>query len=151
MKIDSLQNPKQLPMNPILRNILAVFAGVVLGSTVNMSIIMVSSSIIPPPEGVDVTTVEGLKASMHLFQPINFLMPWLAHALGTLTGAFLTAFLAANNKMKFALGIGVLFLVGGTINVFMLPSPMWFNIADLAGAYIPMGYLGAKIAERKIK
>ena len=45
---------------------------------------MMSSSLIPPPEGADVTTLEGLKTSMHLFQPKHFLMPFLAHALGTL-------------------------------------------------------------------
>lgn len=35
-------------MNPILRNILAVVAGIIAGSAVNMGIIMLSSSIIPP-------------------------------------------------------------------------------------------------------
>ena len=44
-------------MNPIFKNILAVIAGCVLGSAVNMGIIMVSGSIIPPPDGADVTTM----------------------------------------------------------------------------------------------
>src|SRR5690606_40560173 len=57
---------------------------------VNMSIIMISGSIIPPPEGADTTTTEGLKAAMHLFEPKHFLLPFLAHALGTLVGAFVT-------------------------------------------------------------
>ena len=56
----------------IIRNILAIIIGVFIGSIVNMSIVLVSSSIIPPPEGADVTTLEGLKASMHLFQLIFF-------------------------------------------------------------------------------
>lgn len=59
-------------MNPIIKNILAVIAGIVIGSMVNMGIIMVSGSIIPPPQGADVTTMEGLKASMHLFGPQHF-------------------------------------------------------------------------------
>ncbi|MEZ4979370.1 MAG: hypothetical protein R2772_08730 [Chitinophagales bacterium] len=37
-------------MNPILRNILAVVAGIVVGSAINMGIIMISGSLIPPPE-----------------------------------------------------------------------------------------------------
>lgn len=65
-------------MNPILRNILAVVVGAILGSVVNMGFIMVSGSIIPPPDGADVTTMEGLEASMHLFQPKHFIFPfWL--------------------------------------------------------------------------
>jgi hypothetical protein len=136
-------------MNPILRNILAAIAGAVIGSVVNMGIIMVSSSIIPPPEGADLTTVEGLKASMHLMQPKHFIFPFLAHALGTLAGAYVAAKLAVTHKMKFAIGIGVLFLAGGIANVFMLPSPAWFTILDLVGAYLPMGYLGGKLAMKK--
>jgi len=46
-------------MNPILKNILAITAGILLGSAVNMGIIMISGSIIPPPNGTDVTTTEG--------------------------------------------------------------------------------------------
>ena len=74
-------------MKATLKNILAVFVGMMLGSAVNMGIIMISGKIIPPPPGTDLTTMEGLKASMHLFTPINFLMPFVAHALGTLFGA----------------------------------------------------------------
>lgn len=135
-------------MNPILKNILAVIAGLIFGSIVNMGIIMISSSVIPPPEGADVTTMEGLKASMHLFQPKHFIMPFLAHALGTFAGAFVAAKIAASHKMKIALGIGVLFLAGGIANVLMLPSPMWFNVLDLAGAYLPTAYLGGKLADK---
>lgn len=132
-------------MNPILKNILAIIAGIIIGSIVNMGIIMMSGSIIPPPEGADVTTMEGLKASMHLFEPKHFIMPFLAHALGTLVGAYFAALIAANHKMKFALAIGIFFLLGGIANTFMLPSPTWFTIVDLAGAYIPMAYLGGKM------
>ena len=138
-------------MNPIIKNILAIIAGVIIGSSVNMGIIMVSGSVIPPPEGADVTTTEGLKASMHLFQPKHFIFPFLAHAIGTFTGAFLAVLIAANHKIKFALGIGVFFLAGGIASVVMLPSPTWYNIVDLVGAYIPMAYLAGKSAVQKNK
>lgn len=135
-------------MNPIIKNILAVVAGLLFGSIVNMGLIMISGSIIPPPEGADVTTMDGLKASMHLFQPRHFIFPFLAHALGTLAGAFLAATIAADNKMRFAWVIGAFFLLGGIANVFMLPSPVWFSVLDIVGAYIPMAYLGGKIGLR---
>jgi len=138
-------------MNPIIKNILAVIVGGVVGSAVNMGIIMISSSIIPLPEGVDNTTMEGLKAGMHLFQPQHFLFPFLAHALGTFVGALLAAIIAASRKMLFALVIGGFFLAGGITNIFMLPSPIWFTVLDLAGAYIPMGYLAGKLVIRNRK
>lgn len=136
-------------MSPIVRNILAVIAGVVIGSTVNMALITVSGSVIPPPEGADVTTTEGLRASMHLFQPKHFIFPFLAHALGTLAGAFVAAAVSANHKMKFAFGIGIYFLAGGIASVFLLPSPTWYTVVDLIGAYLPMAYVAGKLAGRK--
>jgi hypothetical protein len=146
--VKEIQNKKEMNMNPIVRNILAVITGAILGSIVNMGIIMISGSIIPPPEGADVTTTEGLKAAMHLFQPKHFIMPFLAHALGTFAGALIAGLIAASHKIKFALGIGVLFLLGGVASVFMLPSPVWFTILDLVVAYIPMAYIAGKIVSR---
>lgn len=133
-------------MNPNLRNSLAVIAGLVIGSVVNMALIMSSSSIIPPPEGADVTTLEGLKASIPLFQPKHFIMPFLAHALGTLVGAFIGAKLSANRPLPIAMIVGCVFLAGGIMNVMQLPAPMWFNALDLLGAYLPMAWLGYKLS-----
>ena len=91
-------------MNPILRNILAVIGGMLVGSVVNMGLIMVSGYIIPPPEGADVTTMEGLAATMHLFEPRHFIFPFLAHAFGTLAGAWLAAKNSRNVSYDICLG-----------------------------------------------
>lgn len=136
-------------MKLLFRNILAVITGIIIGSLVNMGIIMISGNIIPPPEGADVTTMEGLKASMHLFQPKNFIFPFLAHALGTLFGAITAALIAFNHKMKFALGIGFFFLIGGITNILLLPSPVWFAILDIGGAYITMAWIGGTLVNNK--
>tara|TARA_R110002167_G_scaffold363325_1_gene583277 strand:+ start:64 stop:471 length:408 start_codon:yes stop_codon:yes gene_type:complete len=135
-------------MNPTFKNVLAVIAGIIIGSIVNMGIIMISGSIIPPPEGGDITTMEGLKSTMHLFEPKHFLFPFLAHALGTLVGAFVAAKIAATRKQLMALLIGVFFLIGGSISISMLDGPMWFNALDLLMAYIPMAYLGWMFANK---
>ncbi|UMQ56540.1 hypothetical protein [Leptospira interrogans] len=135
-------------MNPIVQNIIALVAGAVFGSIVNMGIIMVSGHIIPPSTGVDVTTMEGLRSSLHLFEPKHFILPFLAHALGTFAGALLTAKVSFNHKVKLAMGIGFLFLIGGIANVMMLPSPLWFTVLDLVGAYLPMGYLAGTLLRK---
>ncbi len=132
-------------MNPIVRNILAVLAGLFSGGLLNMGIILISGSVIPPPEGANLTTPEGLAAAMPLMQPIHFLMPFLAHALGTLFGAWVSTFVANKNQLTVALIIGALFFVGGAMNVAMLPSPLWFNVVDLVLAYFPMAYLALKL------
>lgn len=136
-------------MNPIVKNILAVVAGLVAGSIVNMGIIMISGSVIPPPDGADISTMEGLKASMDLFQPKHFIMPFLAHALGTFAGAYLAGKIAVGHPLRISLVVGLFFLAGGIANVMMLPSPIWFTVLDLLAAYIPMAYLGGKLAVQK--
>ena len=136
-------------MNPILKNILAVVVGIFIGGALNMLIIMMSGSIIPPPDGADLKTMEGLKAAMPLMQPKHFLLPFLAHALGTLLGAYLAALMATNHKSRYALGIGAWFLIGGITTIFMLPSPLWFTAVDLMFAYLPMAYIAGKLVKEK--
>ncbi len=131
-------------MNPTVKNVLAVVAGFIAGSAVNMTIVSMSGSVIPLPEGVDPTDMESLKENLHLFKPENFIFPWFAHALGTLAGAWLCCKIAASHHLKLALGIGAFFMLGGIMNAFMLPSPVGFIILDVLLAYIPMAWLGYK-------
>lgn len=132
-------------MPPIVRNILAVIAGFLVGSAVNMAIISVGPMVIPPPEGVDMSDMDKFAENLKLLKSTHFIAPWLAHALGTLVGALIATKVAASHKMKFALGIAVLFLLGGITMVSMFGGPLWFNVLDLIGAYLPMGYLGGKL------
>ncbi|WP_421754315.1 hypothetical protein [Croceimicrobium sp.] len=134
-------------MNPILRNLIAVIVGAFLGGALNMFIVTNGSSIIPLPEGVDNSSMESLSAGMHLFEPKHFLMPFLAHALGTLLAAFVCTKIAVHRKLALAMLIGVFFLVGGVMMVFELPSPAWFNATDITLAYIPMAWIGYRLGK----
>jgi hypothetical protein len=129
-------------MHPILRNISAIVFGISIGMVVNMSLVTLGPDIVPPPEGSDITTLEGLKSAMPYFTPLNFLFPFLGHALGTLVGAFIASVIAGDNKLRIAFVIGFFFFLGGISMVILVPSPLWFSILDLVVAYIPMSYLG---------
>ena len=135
-------------MSKVLRVILAVVVGFVAGSVVNMALITFSGKVIPPPTGADVTTMEGLKASLHLFEPRHFIFPFLAHALGTLVGALVACWLTPGKSPVPAYIVGVLFLLGGIANTFMLPAPGWFIATDLLLAYLPAAWLGQALAKR---
>jgi hypothetical protein len=132
----------------MLRNVLAVLVGLVTGIIVNGALITVSGSVIPPPAGVDVTNTDSLRASIHLFEPKHFVMPFLAHALGTLAGALVAYLNAASHQTAIAYGIGVLFLCGGIAASLMIPAPAWFIALDLIAAYLPMAWLGVQIGRR---
>jgi hypothetical protein len=134
----------------IFRNIIAVVFGVFIGGFVNMVIVTYGGSFVPLPEGVDPNNIESIKENMHLYKPIQFAIPFLAHAIGTFVGAFLASIISVTHQRLFSLSIGCFFLLGGITMVSLLPSPLWFNILDLGFAYIPMAWLGWKISGKKI-
>ena len=131
-------------MPTLLRNALALMVGIVVGSVVNMALITLSPSLVPPPAGVNLSDPESLKQSIHLFSPRHFVMPFLAHAVGTLAGA-LAAFLIARHKTPMAYVIGLLFLCGGIAASFMIPAPRWFIALDVLAAYLPMAWLATQM------
>ena len=70
----------------VFRNILAVILGFVIGALVNMGVIAAGHALMPPPAGFDGSSMEGVASTIHLLQPIDFIVPFLAHALGPFAG-----------------------------------------------------------------
>ena len=78
-------------------------------------------------------------------------MPFVAHALGTLVGAWVAALVARRvETVKVAASvIALLFLAGGVGAMMMIPAaPLWFDVLDLGFAYLPMAWLGVRLASR---
>ena len=125
----------------ILKNIAFVFIGIILGMFVNMGLIYIGGYVIELPE---------------IFDPMNainwelkyFIFPFLAHALGTFSGALFVSKLSKNSSIVLPLIIGVYFLAGGIYMATILPAPYWFIILDLCCAYIPMAMLAWKMSKK---
>jgi hypothetical protein len=129
----------------MVRNIIGVIVGIIVSMAVNMSLIFIGYAVIPPPAGADVNTMEGLASTIHLFEPKNFIFPFLAHALGPLVGTFVTMLIAVSSKMKIAIGMAVLFLLLGIWANVVIPAPLWYHVVDILFAYIPTTLIGAKL------
>lgn len=136
-------------MNIILRNILAVIAGIVSGSIVNMAVVMLGGLLVSAPAGVDMKNMESVAASINLFEAKHFVFPFLAHAVGTLVGGFAASVIAGSRRMLLAMLVGGLFLVGGIVASLMIPAPFWFEAADILLAYIPMAWIGWKLSGKE--
>jgi hypothetical protein len=131
----------------ILRAIVAFVLGTVIGGAVNMTLVVVGPMLIPPPEGVDVTKVESLAASVHLLSARHFVFPFLAHALGTPVGALAGFLIAGQYKHVVAYALGALNLCGGIAASFMIPAPTAFIVIDLVLAYVPMAWIAVKLGQ----
>jgi hypothetical protein len=136
-------------MNPTVKNILITIGSIILGGLANSAIVTISPYIFPLPEGVDVKNIKSIADNISLYEPKHFLMPYLAHAIGTLVAAYFVSRFAVSHRFKLAMLCGVLFLIGGIMAVKMIPnSPVWFNTLDLVTAYIPMAWIGYKLGSK---
>ena len=135
-------------LKTVVVNTCALLAGIIVGGLVNMGLVVLGPAIIPPPAGVDVTQVASIAESIHLFETKHFVFPFLAHSIGTLVGALVAHCVAASHRNKFAYAIGIVFLLGGIANSFMIPTPLWYLAVDLVGAYLPMAWLATLIGWR---
>lgn len=136
-------------MNIILRNILAVIAGLFIGGLVNGLIIKIGPIFIPPPEGVNPEDFKSIKANLHLYNPLQLSIPIFAHAIGTFIGAIAACLIAGSSRLILAMVIGGFFLLGGITACYMMGGPLWFIVVDLLFAYIPMAYLGWKVSGKQ--
>jgi len=134
-------------MSSTLKNILAVIVGWIGGSIINMGLVYVGHSVFPI-EGVDPNDMEALAQAMSGLEAKYFIFPFLAHAVGTLAGAFIAGIIAASHKLRIALIVGILFFLGGIAASFMIPAPTWFVALDLIVAYLPMAWLGGTLGSR---
>ena len=130
----------------IIRNILAVFIGLVVGNLVNFAVITIGHMILPPPAGFDGSNMETIANTINVLRPIDFTVPFFAHALGPLVGVLVAMFIAASGHKTIALILGGIFLLGGIIANYMIPAPTWYRIIDVVIAYVPMALLAYRLS-----
>ena len=124
-------------MKQILKNIGILILGIIIGMIVNMGLIIIGGIIFPLSESFD-----PMNAINWDFK--YFIFPFLAHSIGTLSGAFIASKLSRNYHIIIPLIVGLYFLSGGIYMVTILPAPIWFISLDLILCYIPMALLGWK-------
>lgn len=122
----------------MLRKILAVVLGLVVGSAVNMALIMVSMALYPLPDGAtEVTDANDMALGA-------LLIVLAAHAGGSLASGLVCGFIAKRVWLAAGIGLGILWTCAGVSMLFAIPSPLWFAIADTA-SYIPAAILGVLV------
>lgn len=136
-------------MKPILRNVLAVIIGFIVGNIINYQLFHFGFTVFPID--ADINDMEVMAKVFPTLSLKHYIFPFLAHALGTFIGAFLVALIANSHKMKLAMGVGVAFLIVGIIAAIVIPTPVWYKIFDLGLGYIPMAWIGGKIISKNKK
>ncbi|TWT33187.1 hypothetical protein [Blastopirellula retiformator] len=126
--------------------IIGVFAGFLVGSLVNLLVVMASLVFYIPPEGMD----WGDEAAVAEFiggLPLGaFLFALAAHAGHNFIGGWVAASIARPFRYTAALLVGAATMVCGIMNLGEIPHPAWFGYVDLL-LYLPMAALGARLVK----
>ncbi len=112
----------------MIRNICAVFVGLIAGMMVNTLIVMFSTVLYPMPEGVSFNDREGLAAYIETLPATAFLIVMLAHLGQAFFGGWIAALISRSAPMLVAMVIGVLSMLAGLYNLSSLPAPAWMWI-----------------------
>jgi len=131
----------------MIRTILALVLGLIVGFVLVMGGEMVSYVVFPPPANLDMNDSEALRQYMETLPPSAFLLVLLSHFMGSFGSGFTAAMLAKRGKVIHALVMGVLFLITGIMNLRALPHPLWFMIVDPI-IFLPAALAGAMLVAR---
>jgi len=128
----------------MLRNIIAIFVGLIVGMSANMAIIQFNMLVLfPIPEGVDFNDPAQLNAFMSTLPTGAFLMAMLAHLTQAFVGGWSAARLGASHPIHLAGVIGVVSLAGGISAMTMIDGPAWM-IVELP-LYLVLAWCAGKI------
>lgn len=125
----------------MLRNILAIIAGILVSGTVIVFVESMSPRIfeIPLITNTDelMVFIDAAPASFHLFI-------LLAYALGCFAGGLVTSIIAKDKKSNRAMTVGGIAMGFGVFNLVSLHHPMWVILMSMI-AFLPFSYLGARL------
>ncbi|MCC7269070.1 MAG: hypothetical protein IT546_17245 [Caulobacteraceae bacterium] len=119
----------------MLRLILAVLAGVVVGVIVVGVVEGMGHTIFPPPPGVDLTDPAQLKTAMAQLPVQAKIWVLLAWFLGTLAGAS-TGNLIAGRRRWAGRAVSMVLFVFAVWTMLTIPHPAWFAAAAVAATLV---------------
>jgi hypothetical protein len=128
----------------ILRSVLAVIVGAIVGGVVTFIVELPGIFLYPPPEGVDYQDAAAMTAWMKTLPAQAMALVLAAWTIGAFAGAFTAAKIARSGKMVVAVIVSLISLAAAAyyIQAYEHPSWMWVSVALLPLA----GLLGGTLA-----
>ena len=127
----------------MIRNILAVILGIIVGMIFNMAVVILNTAVLyPVPEGFDWNDTEKVAEYFSGLPLTAFLVVLVAHLGQAFFGGLVAAGISRNAAMTVAMIVGVLSMLFGIVNMMMMPNPAWMWIE------VPLYLLAAWLAAR---
>ena len=133
-------------MNPLLRNVLAVVAGLAAAVAVVAVVEAVSARLFPLPAGLDFTDRAAMAEAIAGLPAGAFVMVVIAWGLAALSGSAVAT--GVSRRIGPGYLIGLLLLAAGIANMVMIPHPVWMWIGGII--VILLGTMvGSRLAARQ--
>jgi hypothetical protein len=130
-------------MNPLVRSVLAVLAGLVVCFVLLVGFEVAGILLFPPPN-LDLNDREAMK-ELFTNAPVPAQLLVLAgYFVGVLAGSWVAGRLARRAALIHGLIVGMFFFGGAVMNLRMNPHPTWFTVVCL-GLFLPAAWLGARL------
>jgi hypothetical protein len=129
----------------MIRNTLAVITGLLIGNIAIMGLHYLGMIFYPLPEGSNMNDMTAIAEYIKIAPAGALLMVIVAHIGGTFLAGISTALVSKNNITAYI--VGGFFTLAGIYNLYMLPSPWWFNIEVIL--YLPAAFYGFNLVAEK--
>ncbi len=131
-----------------MKNALAVVAGLLAAFVVFAAIEGLRSILHPSPPGLDMKNPEMMKEYIATLPLSAKIMVLAAYLIGSLVAGMVVAKVSKSSDKKLPIITGSILTVAAIVNLYMIPSPIWFVVINLL-IYIPFVLLGhSKIIKR---
>jgi hypothetical protein len=127
-----------------MRSVLTVLAGLVSGGLTIYVLEWLGHRIAPPPEGLRLEDIDAIKAYVATAPPKVFLLLLAAWAGGAFVGGLVASFVAARARLRHALVVGGVQTAMATIQLAMVPHPLWVAVSGIA-LFVPFAWLGGRL------
>lgn len=120
----------------MLRDVLGAIVGITVAVLTVMLFEWISHSVFPVPPDLEVRDTAAMSEYIASVPLAALLLVLAGYFVATFDGTFIACWIGRAKPFIFALVVGVLMLVATISTLIMIPHPMWFNIASVAGIII---------------
>ncbi len=131
----------------LLRNVLAIVGGVLIGTVVIFVVQSISHQIYPVASDIDYNDKEAMRSFVAGLPVGALLMVIASYVCGSFVAGMISAWVGRGARVRHALVAGVLLLLAGIMNLVSIPHPLWFSVVTVL-VFIPAAWAGGKLAAR---
>ncbi len=117
----------------MLRDFVAVVAGIITAFLTIMLIDKIGHMIYPPPTGLDFADPEAIRPYLATLPIGAYLFIWASSVVGAFTGTLIACFAGAARTAILAAAVGGIVFAATVANFIWIPHPLWLSLATLAG------------------